>query len=224
MTNETIYVFFDVDETVIKIKSMFDFLDFFVRKENKQSLWIRRKVFLFMMRVLVFFHFKRSVINRAYYYFFCKQDQESILEYGNQWFLSHNDKNFFYQEIIKKIKNHQENGDVIVLVSGSLFACLWPIAKYLNIKHILCCQQKIDRHGRLTGRIDFPLIGQRKKIAINAFLRDREINPNICIAYADDISDLPMLGAVGKAVVIPSSNKLLKIAKQRNWEVIDKNF
>lgn len=219
-----ICVFFDVDETVIKIKSMFDFLSFFVAKYKKdgKSLQKRYEIFLFMIKTLKFFNVSRSIINRVYYYFFRNLDEKCILEYGNQWFLLQNKEDLFHQEIIEKIKLHQYHGDIIVFVSGSLFACLSPVAKHLNVEHILCCQQKINKSGSFTGKISFPVIGKGKKKAMNTFLSEKKIDPNICIAYADDVSDLPMLEAVGKAVVIPSSEKLLGIAKKMGWEIINK--
>jgi phosphoserine phosphatase len=71
----------------------------------------------------------------------------------------------------------------------------------------------------LTGEIDNPqTIGQGKAEAIASFLQQENGIARNCFGYGDDISDLPMLEAVGNAVAIGDDSELIALASVRGWK------
>ena len=98
---------------------------------------------------------------------------------------------------------------------------LSPIAKYLGVTDILCAPLIINDAGELTGEIGLPeTIGAGKKDALMTFCRDKEINPADCYAYGDDLSDIPMLEAIGHPVCVGEHSALTRYAAEKNWHII----
>jgi phosphoserine phosphatase len=52
-----------------------------------------------------------------------------------------------------------------------------------------------------------------------SFARRRNLDLSRSYAYADSISDLPMLEAVGNPVVVNPDSRLQKAAKERGWQI-----
>jgi phosphoserine phosphatase len=52
-----------------------------------------------------------------------------------------------------------------------------------------------------------------------SFARKRNVDLSRSYAYADSISDLPMLEAVGIPVVVNPDGRLEKAAKSRGWQI-----
>jgi phosphoserine phosphatase len=98
---------------------------------------------------------------------------------------------------------------------------LSPIAARLGVRHILATIMEVV-DGSYTGRIFPPqTIGRGKAEAIAGFLERAGVSPSCCHAYGDDISDLPMLSAVGWPVVVRGDNRALEeLALNRGWPVL----
>lgn len=71
----------------------------------------------------------------------------------------------FMREIVQP---HQERGHTVVLSSSALTIHAEPVARFLDIDHVLCNQFEVDADGRLTGRIAKPAVWGRKKASADA--------------------------------------------------------
>jgi HAD superfamily hydrolase (TIGR01490 family) len=218
--------FFDVDETVISIKSMFSFLKYY-----SQSLplpyrlmdYIKYRRQTRLIKKLSAQGLSRSDINIQYYRYY-KGVKESLLRtLGNHWHKKclKEINGFYNQKILSEIVLHKSNGAKIVLVSGSFFPCIEPIADYIKADFILATSLEVA-HGKCTGKIlNYPVIGEGKAKAIQACLeRIGYTNYSNCYAYGDHISDVPMLNIVGNPVVVSRCEKLIGHAKEKNWRII----
>jgi phosphoserine phosphatase len=69
------------------------------------------------------------------------------------------------------------------------------------------------RDGRYTGEVVRPMIGEGKREAVLALLRDHPggVDPRECYAYGDHPSDLPMLECVGNPRVVGGNPDLLSL-------------
>lgn len=95
---------------------------------------------------------------------------------------------------------------------------LAPLATELGVAHCLCTSLVLDGQGRLTGAIGQPqTIGRGKAEALRFFLRQHGVSAHDCYAYGDDLSDLPMLEAVGRAVAVGNDRGLAELAGTRGW-------
>ncbi len=79
----------------------------------------------------------------------------------------------------------------------------------------------VDDAGMLTGELDGPFIyGEGKVTAMERFADEHGIDLDASYAYSDSVSDLPMLRAVGNAVVVNPDQPLAEIAKAEGWRVM----
>jgi phosphoserine phosphatase len=80
---------------------------------------------------------------------------------------------------------------------------------------------EVDEAGAFTGRFDGPFVyGPGKVEAMQAFAADHDIDLAQSYAYSDSLSDLPMLEAVGHAVVVNPDPALAAIAKREGWQTM----
>lgn len=188
--------FFDVDDTLINIKTMFSFLSFLSQQDELASMsWFQE--FLLKLQELRSSQIPREDINR-YYYQVVKGLKVSELERKAQAWFSELPTNIFNTQVVECLKRHKSADINIVFVSGSCRALLEPIGKILGVDEYLCAPLAINpRHeytGELTGA---PMIGQGKAAAVLRYAKQQRLDLDQCYAYGDDISDLAMLNSVG---------------------------
>ena len=210
--------FFDVDETLINMKSMFHFLNFWYREQRETD-----KLDLYMSNFIseVKKGTAREKLNREYYRQFEGVKYSILIEAGKKWFSEIIDKDIFIDEAILALKQHQSQNVNIVFVSGSMMPILLPIANYLGVKDVLCAPIEVGEGGIVTGEMGTPqTIGQGKKIALIDFCKERNIDPKKCYAYGDDISDIPMLEVTGHPICVGKNSVLSPYATKNDWLII----
>lgn len=214
------FAFFDVDDTVISVKSMLSFQDFWYRQfpDRERELAYRNDLKTHMRPNACWAH-----LNRLYYRHFAGRPMHQVKNVAQQWFktMRHDLPHFYHQNVLQRLKQHQFRGETPVFVSGSFRQLLEPIAQELRIEHILAINMK-TRDGICTGEIHTPqTIGEGKATAISRFLQEQETSPELCFAYGDDISDLPMLKLVGTARVVTGGRGLAEEAVNHGWELVN---
>ncbi|MDO5704275.1 MAG: HAD-IB family hydrolase [Paracoccus sp. (in: a-proteobacteria)] len=212
--------FFDVDDTLIRIKSMFDFFQHWCDEELGNPL-------LYAQFSNYFAYARengtpRTVLNRDYYRFFSGTEPDDLATAAQNWAKKRIGPDLFYPEAIDRLINLRNDGMLPVLVSGSFPELLQPIAVHLGVKEILSTKMQIGADGFYTGEIEPPqTIGQGKAEAIETFLKRRNVHPEDFWAFGDDLSDLPMLEFVGNPVVVGNGGELVKVAQRRNWPILE---
>lgn len=125
-----------------------------------------------------------------------------------------------YAGAVDRIRAHQQRGERVVLVTGSLDFVMEPLAEYTKADDLIALSMKED-DGRLTGETEGPPIGDEAKARIvRDYAERRGIDLARCYAYADSSSDEPMLSVVGHAVAVNPGGKLKKAAEAGGWEVV----
>lgn len=125
-------------------------------------------------------------------------------------------------ETIEILKGHIKQGHIVVIVSGSYRNFLDIIGLKLGVGCALGTEVEIT-DGVHTGKIIKPLcFGKYKARAIENFIEREKLDIDLekSYAYADNISDLPMLEMVGNPTAAYPDKKLLQIARQRGWRVV----
>ena len=121
---------------------------------------------------------------------------------------------------VERIRAHQQRGERVVLVTGSLDFVMEPLAEYTKADDLIALSMKED-DGRLTGETEGPPLGDEAKARIvRDYAERRGIDLARCYAYADSSSDEPMLSVVGHAVAVNPGAKLKKAAESGGWEVV----
>jgi HAD superfamily hydrolase (TIGR01490 family) len=209
--------FFDVDETLLATKSMFDFLRFRRSAEEHRRATDRLGS---MARAGV----DRVEINRAYYRLWAGEDWAGLMDRGRAWYAEIRSGARigppFIASTFAALGGHREAGHLIALMSGSFLPCLRPLADDLGVEIVLCTHPEVDSSGRLTGNVRHPMIGRSKGVVVHATARRRQANLTDCHAYADHASDLAMLRCVGHPNVVGTDPVLLAAARAGGWPVL----
>lgn len=207
--------FFDVDETLIAVKSMFRFLEYHLAAIGSPPAAYSAMVA--ELRGLVAAGASREHVTRAYYRVYAGQRAADLSAQGRSWFRREQRAgDLFLPGSLRAFRGHRRLGDLTVLVSGSFAPCLDPLADWLGASTVLGTRlETID--GVHTGRVITLMLGQDKADAIQAVLDGQGIAPAECSAYGDHASDLPMLLAVGHPVVVGDDPELVRYAVARGW-------
>jgi HAD superfamily hydrolase (TIGR01490 family) len=123
-------------------------------------------------------------------------------------------------DVRNRLDEHLAAGDLVVLVSGGPVPLLRRIGEELGVDHVIGTRVEV-RQGSYTGRgLPPACIDHFKASLTQAYLRENgfEVELESSYAYADAVSDLPMLELVGTPVVVYPSEELLEVAHQRGWE------
>jgi HAD superfamily hydrolase (TIGR01490 family) len=123
-----------------------------------------------------------------------------------------------FPEGIRRIRAHKQAGHRVLLLTGALDVVVEPLARLLEVD--LDCAHLLVRDGRLTGDLQHPPpAGEARATALEEYAALHGADPADSFAYADAISDLPMLERVGTPVVVNPDARLSQVAGQRGWRV-----
>lgn len=215
----TAFAFFDVDDTLIAVKSMFGFQTHWYASTGDTQ---EASDFAAEMTRMKAEGEDWALMNRRYYQYFAGRSVAAVMQAGRAWFAALELANpaLFHQPIIDRLHQLRAQGIEPVFVSGSFPAIMQPVADRLGVRHLLVTQME-HRDGLFTGAILPPqTIGPGKATAILAFLEEQGGDAAACHAYGDDISDLPMLLAVGHPHVVSGGRGLVAEAQARGWPVL----
>ncbi|GAA3915866.1 HAD-IB family hydrolase [Litoribacillus peritrichatus] len=217
--NHPAYAFFDVDNTLITIKSMFSFLEYLWSEDPE--LFQKSEEYRSELNRMIETKQPRENINEFYYSIFQGISVNRINELSHQWYLkARKTPNFFIEPVVDILNRHKDAGHGVILVSGSALPLLLPLAKELNVDGVISAPlEKIE--GHYTGRlVSEPSIGQGKAKYIKRLLSDLQQDPSLCYAYGDDVSDIPMLKTVGQAAMINPTKESTEICDVFGWNLI----
>jgi HAD superfamily hydrolase (TIGR01490 family) len=125
-----------------------------------------------------------------------------------------------YPQMLQRAYDHQEQGRRVYIVTAALQEMADLLAHVLAFDGGLGSQLEV-LDGRYTGRAAGPFNYREGKVVAMQRLAAREgLDLAASYAYSDSESDLPMLRAVGHAVVVNPDPELRRIAAQEGWEAI----
>jgi HAD superfamily hydrolase (TIGR01490 family) len=207
--------FFDIDETLITVKSMFRFLDYYYQEAGFPPSKYAES--LEWLNGMLASGIPRAQANLKYYELFAGYDAQRVAEIGRAWFARElSGGALFRPEVLGALRAHQAADELIVLVSGSFGACVDPIREHVGADVLLCTIPEIVA-GKYTGRALIPMIGDMKAAAVRELMNNRGLRAQDCHAYGDHSSDLPFLEAVADPVVVGDDPVLVDHALRRSW-------
>lgn len=211
--------FFDLDKTVIAKASMVAFGTSFYR----EGLISRRHVVRALYGQLVYMHLGASEQKLA-------RIRESVLRLTRGWerdrirrivreALEEVVEPIIYAEAAELIAEHRAAGRRVFIVSASPEEIVEPLAEYLGVDETIASRSRVDDEGRYTGEMEFYAYGPFKAVAMQAVAAEHGIDLAASYAYSDSYTDAPMLEVVGHPVAVNPDRVLLKLARERGWEV-----
>ncbi|AFM17635.1 HAD-superfamily subfamily IB hydrolase, TIGR01490 [Mycolicibacterium chubuense NBB4] len=116
---------------------------------------------------------------------------------------------------------HQRRGHTVVLSSSALTIHAEPVARYLEIGHVLCNHFDVDDRGRLTGGITRPVIwGRQKAVAVQRFCDSNTVDLARSYFYADGEEDAALMALVGHPHPVNPRRSLATLAIEQGWPVL----
>jgi putative phosphoserine phosphatase/1-acylglycerol-3-phosphate O-acyltransferase len=124
-----------------------------------------------------------------------------------------------YPESRALVQAHRHKGHTVVLVSAATRYQTEPLARELEIPHVLCTRLELQ-DGRFTGEVIRPTCyGQGKAQAARGFARKHRISLPKSYFYTDSDEDLPLLDLIGRPRPTNPNRRLTEIAASRGWPV-----
>ena len=126
------------------------------------------------------------------------------------------------EDVLDKLRWHQKQGHMVVLVSGAFQEILELVAHDLGIQYFVGTALQVRRR-RYTGGTDGPFcFGQDKARLLKEFTdrAEHSIDLGGSYAYADRIFDVPMLEVVGNRVAVYPDEQLRTYAEGKGWSIV----
>lgn len=206
--------FFDIDHTVLEVNSGSKWIGYQWKTRQMGPLDMARALtWLVQYRfgLLDFEAMARRVLTA-----YRGKPVEPIAKEVETWF--HSDVvSTICAEARDKVAEHRDAGHEIVLLTSATRFLSMPVARCLEIQHILCTELEEEK-GVLTGRHIDPLCyGPGKVERAEMFAAEHGIDLDRSFFYSDSVSDLPMLDRVGEPRVVNPDPRLRRIAQERGW-------
>jgi HAD superfamily hydrolase (TIGR01490 family) len=118
------------------------------------------------------------------------------------------------------VERHRAQGDFIAIVTGATRYAAEPLARELAVEKVVCTTLEVDPAGCFTGLPIEPLCYGPGKLELARRVAEREgIALSSATFYSDSITDLPLLEAVGKPIVVNPDSRLRRAAQKRGWTI-----
>jgi len=140
----------------------------------------------------------------------------------------------FMQEVIQPallpaafdlIKKHQDQDDLIAIITATNRFVTAPIAKALGVQHLMAAEPELDAAGNITGKLlGVPSSGTGKVVHLQDWLAKQEVTPFKQLSdfkhsyfYSDSQNDIPLLERVSHPVATNPNAKLSAHALAKGW-------
>jgi len=119
------------------------------------------------------------------------------------------------------VQAHQARGHTVVLSSSAMTIHAEPVARFLEIGHVLCNHFELDESGLLTGRIAKPVVwGRNKASAAQQFSEANGVDLQRSYFYADGNEDAALMKLVGCPRPVNPRPGLAALAAANGWPVL----
>lgn len=125
---------------------------------------------------------------------------------------------------MKLVRHHQDQGDLVALITATNEFVTAPIAAAFGIEHLIAVRLERSPAGSITGRIDgVPSFREGKVARTREWLADMGLSPQDftrVFVYSDSANDLPLLESATDPVATNPSPSLETLARERGWRIL----
>ena len=122
------------------------------------------------------------------------------------------------------IKKHQDQGDLIVIITATNRFVTEPIAFALGVEHLIAAEPELSEDGKLTGKLlGIPTSGAGKVTHLQQWLaaRGKQLKDfPVSYFYSDSQNDIPLLSIVTHPVATNPNAKLSAHANTHGWPTL----
>ncbi len=130
-------------------------------------------------------------------------------------------KSRIYPEAKRLIDDLRLAGNTLCLITATNGVIAKPLADALGFEHLLATIPEVI-NGRYSGNIKGNYCGGAGKIApIKQLCETEQTTIDNCYYYGDSVVDIPVLKAIGHAVVVNPVSELRQTAIVNGWEILE---
>ena len=211
--------FFDVDGTILRTTVVHYYLWLELRRRNVgewPELMARMAPDVMQWRRLD--KKSRASFNREFYKVYRGLDADLVRKLAKET-LDAVSLPRIYPRAVQAIRAHRRNGTRVVLLTGALDFLVEPLSPLADE---VICARLAEHDGEFTGALEeIPIAGDARSAHMRLWAENHGVDLADCWAYADSISDLPMLAAVGNPVAVNPDDALRAEASRRGFAVAD---
>jgi HAD superfamily hydrolase (TIGR01490 family) len=123
--------------------------------------------------------------------------------------------------IISRLRQHQADGHLTVIISGQIRQVLEPMTGDLGLDAVIGTELEVGPDGLMTGRPRGTMcIGDAKVALAQRLAAEHGVDLGRSYAYTDHYTDLPLLEIVGNPVAVAPEKQLLAESRRRGWPVL----
>ncbi len=120
---------------------------------------------------------------------------------------------------VNTLKEHQQDGHQVILVTASLDFLIVPLAAQLQV-HFLYAAQPETRDDRYTGHLIPPFpYGAGKRLVAEQYAKEKQVDLSRSYAYGDSPGDMDLLKVVGFPKVVNPIRGMKALAVREGWPV-----
>lgn len=206
---------FDIDGTLVTGGSERSFWLYLLR-HGKQGPRQAFAYLAFMLRYLPIGGIHTPRKNKAYLSGLRADEIESLARDFVDSRLVHR----LYAPAVQRLREHVMRGDVVVLMSGTLYPIARALADRFGVGYV-CATLPSQRNGLFLAQPPELHPYDAAKLNLTARLADEfGFSLDDVVAYGDSKRDLFLLRAVGEPVAVCPDAGLARVAAERGWEVI----
>jgi HAD superfamily hydrolase (TIGR01490 family) len=122
------------------------------------------------------------------------------------------------------LKQHQDQNDLIAIITATNRFVTQPIAEALGVEHLLAAEPYLDDQGNLTGKLrGVPTSGPGKVTHLNAWLagQGKQLSDfTKSYFYSDSQNDIPLLSIVTHPIATNPNKHLQAHAQAHGWPTL----
>ncbi len=210
-----VIAFFDMDYTLLDTSSGLLYVQYLRRTGQIGRRVLARVAWWTLLYKLTLIDLARAMPRMVLYA--QNASASAMLAQARQWF-----KDMVIDHLspvgVAKIRQHQQQGHAVVVISASTQFAVQPVAEHLGLE-FLCTQLAVE-NDRVTGQIVSPPCYGEGKVHWARQLADRHGIPiGRSYFYTDSLSDLPLLDIVEQPVAVNPDPRLRRLAVRRGWPI-----
>lgn len=122
----------------------------------------------------------------------------------------------------KVLDEHGERGEDRIVLSASPTEIVSRLAEEIGLEGGEGTTAERNADGIYTGKLVGPFCYAEGKVEVMERLsKENGYDLDLCYAYSDSMSDMPMLLAVGNPVAVNPEPELRDTAEQRGWPIVE---
>jgi HAD superfamily hydrolase (TIGR01490 family) len=163
--------------------------------------------------------YSRKVFNDIFFKWYRGQSQDRLRYLADELF-EDVIRPAIFPGTIPLIEQSRRMGLRQVVVTGALDITIRPLLEYLGVSEYVANRLEFA-DGRATGRLKPPIMASATKASWMRTYSEREgLSLSDCYAYADSMSDLPMLSIVGHPTATNPDLRLRSTALRHDWPIV----